>query len=271
LKTLSQDYYLNFHDWHEDQGEITVSGHNGAVSNQNEGVPSYLSDITGLDNSDSVAITRRQLHNELLTRLREFIITGKIKDGAKIPEKELCDYFGISRTPLREALKVMAFEGLISLTHNRGATVRPITVNDLREVFPIYAHLEALAGQLACKRLTKEEIDDLLLMHDELVILGDNYEYREYIAKDELVHMRIETASSNPVLLRMLQVVSGRVRRVRYAVPAPKKRQKEALEEHGRIMSALRKRDSDSLSQEMKLHICNSFRFFEDSLTAPAL
>lgn len=259
---LSPDYTLIVHGQCDDQGEY-------AVSNQNDGVSSFLTE-SGFNNNDSVAITRRQLHSELLTRLRELIIVGKIKDGAKVPEKELCDYFGISRTPLREALKVMAFEGLISLTHNRGATVRPLTTNDLREVFPIYAHLEVLAGQLACQRLTDEEINDLLLLHDKLVALHEEDRFPQYVAMDELVHMRIEKASSNPVLLRMLQAVSGRVRRARYLVRAPRQRQKEALEEHGRIMKALRSRDCESLSQAIKIHVDNSFRFFEESLSAAA-
>lgn len=237
------------------------------MSNRNDGVSSLLPG-SRFDNDVSVAITRRQLHSELLTRLRDLIITGKIEGGAKIPEKELCDHFGISRTPLREALKVMAFEGLISLTHNRGATVRPLSLGDLQEVFPIYAHLEALAGQLACKRLTDEEIDDLLLMHDKLVVLYDEDKYPQYMALDELVHMRIEMASSNPVLLRMLQAVSGRVRRARYLVRAPRERQRAALDEHGCIMKALRDRDCESLSRAIKLHVDNSFRFFEDALSA---
>lgn len=239
-----------------------MSNHNGDVSS--------LFIRSNFDNDVSVAITRKQLHNELLTRLRDLIITGQIKEGTKIPEKELCDYFGISRTPLREALKVMAFEGLISLTHNRGATVRPLTLNDLREVFPIYAHLEVLAGELACKRLTNEEIDDLLHMHDKLVTLYDEDKFSQYIAMDELVHMRIESASSNPVLLRILQAVSGRVRRARYLVRAPRDRLKAAVEEHGRIMTALRDRDCDSLSQAIKIHVDNSFRFFEKALSDPA-
>lgn len=239
------------------------------MSNRDDGVSSLLMK-SGFDNNVSVAITRRQLHNELLARLRDLVITGKIKEGAKIPEKELCDYFGISRTPLREALKVMAFEGLISLTHNRGATVRSLTLKDLREVFPIYAHLEALAGQLACKHLTDGDLDDLQIMHEKLGALYDEDKFPQYVEVDELVHARIEAASSNPILLRMLQAVSGRVRRARYRVPAPRERMEETLDEHGRIMTALRDRDCESLARAIKLHVDNSFRFFEEALSASA-
>lgn len=238
------------------------------MSDQNDRVSSFLAGSFGADSINSLGITRRQLHSELLTRLREFIIMGKIEDGAKIPEKELCDHFGISRTPLREALKVMAFEGLISLTHNRGATVRPVTLDDLKEVFPIYAQLEELAGQLACTRLTNKEIENLLMLHGELETLVEQDTYQQYVAKDEMVHLRIEAAASNPVLLRMLQVVSARVRRVRYAVRATRERQRAALEEHGRIMSALRDRDSEAISSSIRNHLDNTFRFFEASLSA---
>jgi DNA-binding GntR family transcriptional regulator len=107
-----------------------------------------------------------------------------------------------------------------------------------------------------------------MMLHDELETLIDQDKFQQYIAKDELVHSRIEAAASNPVLLRMLQVVSARVRRVRYAVRPTRERQKAALDEHGRIMTALRERDCDALSRAIKVHLDNSFRFFEASLLA---
>src|ERR1700690_3919584 len=95
----------------------------------------------------------KSLHDEVLSRLREYIVEGNLEDGARIPERELCLRFGISRTPLREALKVLSSEGLVELLPNRGARVRTMHAEDIKEVFDMIGGLEALAGRLACERI----------------------------------------------------------------------------------------------------------------------
>jgi DNA-binding GntR family transcriptional regulator len=109
--------------------------------------------------SDAPAATPRpavSLHDGLLAALRDYIVEGNLADGARIPERLLCDRFGISRTPLREALKVLAAEGLIDLLPNRGARVREFGSEDLRELFDVMGGLEALAGRLACERISDD-------------------------------------------------------------------------------------------------------------------
>src|SRR5258708_3840162 len=96
------------------------------------------------------------LHDEILTRLRDYIVEGNIPDGGRVPERELCAMFGISRTPLREALKVLAAEGLVDLLPNRGARVRQLSERELGELFDVMGGLEGLAGRLACETITDE-------------------------------------------------------------------------------------------------------------------
>jgi len=98
------------------------------------------------------------LHGEILLRLRDYVVEGNIPDGARVPERQLCEMLGISRTPLREALKVLAAEGLIELLPNRGARVRQLSQRDLEELFDVMAGLESLAGRLACEAITDAEI-----------------------------------------------------------------------------------------------------------------
>ena len=100
------------------------------------------------------SIKRPSLHEELTERLRDMIVEGVLVTGEKVPERELCEKFAVSRTPMREALKVLAAEGLLTLQPNRGAIVRAITLEELEEVFPLMGALEALAGELACKNIT---------------------------------------------------------------------------------------------------------------------
>ena len=91
-------------------------------------------------------IVRLSLHDQLLGRLRAMIIEGELLPEAKIDEKDLCARFGVSRTPLREALKVLASEGLVTLIAHRGAIVSPLDMDELSAAFPVMGTLEALAG-----------------------------------------------------------------------------------------------------------------------------
>src|SRR3981081_4145532 len=96
----------------------------------------------------------QSLHDEILTRLRDHIVEGNIPDGGRVPERQLCEMLGISRTPLREALKVLAAEGLVELLPNRGARVRQLSEHDLGELFDVMGGLEGLAGRPPRRKIT---------------------------------------------------------------------------------------------------------------------
>src|ERR1700716_2295775 len=110
----------------------------------------------------------QSLHDEILTRLRDHIVEGNIPDGNRIPERQLCEMLGISRTPLREALKVLGSEGLVDLLPNRGARVRQLGAQDIGELFDVVGGLEALAGRLACENVTDDEISEVERLHHEM-------------------------------------------------------------------------------------------------------
>src|SRR5262245_43278775 len=110
----------------------------------------------------------QSLHDEILSKLRDHIVEGNIPDGGRVPERQLCEMFGISRTPLREALKVLAAEGLVELLPNRGARVRALSEQDLGELFDVMGGLEGLAGRLACENITDGEIAEIERLHYEM-------------------------------------------------------------------------------------------------------
>ncbi len=114
-------------------------------------------------NLDDLAEAREEssLHGETLSRLRDYIVEGNIPDGGRILERELCELLGISRTPLREALKVLAAEGIVDLLPNKGARFRALSESDLVELFDVMGGLEGLAGRLACENITDQEISDV--------------------------------------------------------------------------------------------------------------
>jgi DNA-binding GntR family transcriptional regulator len=214
------------------------------------------------ENSGAAAARRSEpasLHDELLAALRDYIVEGNLADGARVPERLLCERFGISRTPLREALKVLAAEGLIDLLPNRGARVRELSSEDLRELFDVMGGLEALAGRLACERITDAEFAEIERVHHEM--------YRHYLRRDmhgyfqcnQEIHRMIVAAAGNTTLSVAYASFAGRIRRVRYSANLDKERDRwgEAMREHESILDALRRRAGNELSDIMFQHLRN--------------
>ena len=145
------------------------------------------------------------LHDEILTRLRDHIVEGNIPDGGRVPERQLCEMLGISRTPLREALKVLASEGLVELLPNRGARVRQLSEHDLAELFDVMGGLEGLAGRLACENITDAEIAEIERLHYEMYGFYLHRDMHGYFRVNQLIHQKIVEASRNAALLAHLR------------------------------------------------------------------
>ncbi|MEO1602427.1 MAG: GntR family transcriptional regulator, partial [Pseudomonadota bacterium] len=125
-------------------------------------------------------ITQPTLNEQLVTRLRQLIVDGELAPGAKVNEQALAERFGVSRTPLREAIRMLAAEGLVVLTPRRGAAVAPITREDLEEAFPVLGALEALAGELAAARIDADGIDEARRLHAALVAAHADGDFQGY-------------------------------------------------------------------------------------------
>lgn len=212
-------------------------------------------------------IERRSLHEQLIDRLRSMLVEGDIAPGEKIAEKALCAAFDVSRTPLREALKVLAREGLVILTPNRGATAAPLTRADLDEVFPVMGALEALAGELAAARATDAEIAGIENAHQAMRRHFETGDRPPYFAANQQIHDAIVKAARNPTLVEMQKTLSGRIRRARYAANIAPDRWAEAMEEHEEILAALKARDGARLSAILKLHLEHKLTAVSAALT----
>ena len=154
------------------------------------------------------------LHGEILSRLRDYVVEGNIAEGGRIPERQLCEMFGISRTPLREALKVLAAEGLIDLLPNRGARVRQLSRRDLEELFEVMGGLESLAGRLACESITDEEIAEIERLHYEMYGYYLHRDMHNYFQANQRIHEKIVDAARNETLRATYANFAGRIRRV---------------------------------------------------------
>ena len=199
------------------------------------------------------------LHGEILLRLRDYVVEGNIPEGARVPERQLCEMLGISRTPLREALKVLAAEGLIELLPNRGARVRQLGVRDLEELFDVMAGLESLAGRLACEAITDEEIAAIERLHYEMYGHYLNSDMHGYFQVNQRIHESIVAAARNETLHAAYASFAGRIRRVRYSANFARQRQRwgEAMREHEAILDALRHRAGSELSDILFQHLRN--------------
>ena len=210
---------------------------------------------------DAVASGRadQSLHDGILTRLRDHIVEGNIPDGGRVPERQLCEMLGISRTPLREALKVLASEGLIELLPNRGARVRQMSERELAELFDVVGGLESLAGRLACENITDAEIAEIERLHYEMYGFYLHRDMHGYFRINQLIHHKIVEASRNAALLGAYASFAGRIRRVRYSANFARQRERwaEATREHETILDALRRRAGSELSDILFLHLRN--------------
>jgi len=214
-----------------------------------------------------VARSPGTLHGELLAALRDFIVEGHLEDGARVPERALCERFSISRTPLREALKVLAAEGLIELLPNRGARVRALSAADLHEVFDVMGGLESLAGRLACERITDAEFAEIERVHHEMYHFYLRRDIHGYFRCNQAIHQMIVAAAGNALLASTYAGLAGRIRRVRYAANLAKDRDRlgEAMREHEAILDALRRRAGSELSDILFLHLRNKLKAAQPS------
>ena len=202
-------------------------------------------------------LRRPTLHEELGERIREMIFDDRLATGTRVPERDLCERFGISRTPLREALKVLASEGLITLQPNRGAWVTQLTPEDVDELFPIIGALEALSGSLACENATDADIAEGRALHYEMALHHTRGDQPEYFRVNQLIHGRIMELAGNPTLLQVYASLASRIRRARYLANASIARWDEAMREHEEILDALATRDGETLAALLKSHLLN--------------
>jgi DNA-binding GntR family transcriptional regulator len=199
------------------------------------------------------------LHSEVLVRLRDYIFDGHLGDGARVPERQLCEMWGVSRTPLREALKVLASEGVVDLLPNRGARVRQTGVKEIKELFDMMGGLEALAGRLACEHITDAEIAEIEDKHHEMYGHYIRQDMPRYFECNQQIHRMILMAAHNGTLTPAHASLSDRIRRLRFSANLSRKRDRwgEAMREHEAMLDALRRRDGSELSDILFQHLRN--------------
>lgn len=199
-------------------------------------------------------LERLSLHDQLVAKVREMIVDGELQAGAALPEKMLCETFGVSRTPLREAFKILAAEGLIELRSHRTPVVTPIHHDDLANSFAIMVALDAVAGAQAAARVTDADIVRLDAMHARLVALHDASSRAAYFRLNQEIHVEITRLAGNPVLLNIWTTLNANIFRARATANYNAERWMASVKEHEAFMARLRARDAEGFAATLSDH-----------------
>lgn len=214
-------------------------------------------------------IPRQSLHDELLGRIRSLIIDGELQPGAKVPERELCTRFKVSRTPLRETLKVLAAEGLVRLPPNRGAVISEIRLDELEECFVVLAELEALAAERCCVTMTSAALSTLREIHERMRAAHAAHDMQTYRQLNKQWHDAVVAGARNRVLSGERLKLAGRVQRTHLVATITRQRWDIAMQEHDRLMDSLEARAAPQAAAMMRAHLLHACDYYRGVL-APA-
>lgn len=203
------------------------------------------------------AISRRPLHEEAIDQLRDLIVRGVLEPGGRVNERLLCEQLGISRTPLREAIKLLSAEGLVELLPNRGAVIAPLDPKRLTESLSVLGALEALAGELACRQASAAQVAQIRALHEEMVDMHARGDLAGYFRHNQAIHLKIVELSGNATLANTYRQLNANVRRARYMANLSKERWDEAVREHEQILKALEARDATRLKSLLEDHLAH--------------
>lgn len=200
-------------------------------------------------------LERQRLHDTVVEHLRKFIVEGVLSAGTRLNERELCETLGISRTPLREAFKVLAAEGLLVLSPNRGASVYRMSESEIRETFELMAGLEGFSGELACERITPAELAEIKALHYSMLACRVQNDLPGYYSRNQEIHNRINDAARNSALRNTYQSINRRLMAMRFRSNQHADKWDRAVHDHEEMIKALEARDGKALSNILRRHL----------------
>lgn len=196
-------------------------------------------------------------------RLRKMIVFDGLRPGERLRERTLAHGMRISRTPLREALKLLETEGLVITSKNRGASVVAFSASDIAEKLKVLAALERLAGELACELATDADIEHISDLHFDMLAAFSRSDRKEYFKANQAIHLAIVAATKNRALMETHALLNNQLYRVRYLSNQHSKLWPSAISEHSQILAALAQRDGTMLGALLFDHLGNTWVKFE--------
>jgi DNA-binding GntR family transcriptional regulator len=203
----------------------------------------------------SISIARLTLPEAAAERLRTLIIEGELPPGARLNERELCERLGVSRTPLREAFRMLAGDGLLVQLPNRGAQVVALSRDDVRHAFELMAALEGLAGELAARRATDDDVADLRAMQAGMEAAHARSDLPAYYGINRAIHDRLNAVAANPILTHTYRTLNARLHALRFRSNLNVAKWNQAVGEHREMIAALAARDGAALRDLLIRHL----------------
>lgn len=222
--------------------------------------------MKGPTKTSSEQIARQPLHEIVTGRIRDLIIEGRLLPGEEVNEARLCELLGVSRTPIREAVRTLAGEGLTILRPGRSTVVRQYTPDEVHDMLEVIAELEALAARKACKSASDNEIAAIAKAHDQMMHYFEHRDRLPYYKLNQQIHSMIVAASGNSVLADVHDRLQARMKRIRYEGHSGPERWSSAAGEHEKIVKAIVARDADSAAMAMKAHIDKTWERIKDDV-----
>lgn len=197
------------------------------------------------------------LRDVVFNTLRQEILTGKLKPGERLMEIHLANRLGVSRTPIREAIRMLELEGLVIMVPRRGAEVAQITWKNLKDVLEVRRALDVLAIELACERMTAEEMDELYKACEEFKQATLTQDTRKIAEADVKLHDIIVAATRNNRLIQLVNNLAEQMYRYRFEYLKDSSQHDMLVQEHKDMYQSILKKDRISAARAVKKHIDN--------------
>ncbi|WP_336512244.1 GntR family transcriptional regulator [Paracoccus shandongensis] len=217
-------------------------------------------------NPESARIERHSLHDAIVTRLRDMIIEGHLPPGTRINEGQIGAQLGVSRTPLREAIKYLASEGLVELVPSRGAVVKAFGAKEVLDMIEVIRTLEQFAATRACQIATSNDIGAIRDLHDEMVACYRSGDRLRYYKLNQAIHSGIVALAGNAALSDVHGMLQTRLKRIRFIGHEGPEKWANAVAEHEEMIAALEARDEGRLSAILGRHLTLAWERVKDSL-----
>ena len=220
--------------------------------------------------AEIIPIPRAALHEQAAHRLRQMLVENRIAPGAKLNERELSEVLHVSRTPLREAIKMLAAEGLVELLPNRGAIAVELSEADVLNTFEVMSGLEAQSGELAAERITDAELAEIRAMHYEMLAAWTRRDLPTYYRLNAAIHRAINAAAKNPVLTVTYNQVNARLQALRFRSNQDGDKWRAAVNDHEQMIEALGARNAAAMRSVLLAHLNNKRDVVVQQLRAAA-
>jgi DNA-binding GntR family transcriptional regulator len=214
-----------------------------------------------------MSFQKNNLHNRIFKTLRDRIVYMDYPPGKPLSEKEFCEEFKVSRTPLREAIKKLEEMKLVTVIPRYGTYVSSVDINEIRSAFEVKIKLEGLAGEAAAKRITADKLAEMKALIQEADVLLKNGGHRNLIEMDTRFHEIIYQATQNPILQEMLENLHGRCARLWNSALSGVIPIATIISQLREIYSALESRDAEKAAKLMETHV----RYFIDQIKSQLL